>query len=327
MKLIHGGIPVLLLALSVGCASTREEPAEHESLMSKREQNALLAKARPLEEFNLSPSFPFGNGSLYLGSAVLEPGQSAVRRFEPGGMPVIELTGKSARRTMKVLLDTAANASWMQYSAAAKNDATFISNKGKVVPSIGVVSSKGVDAFAAVIPLLHIDGLTLNNTPLYVRMARGLMQPPMYSSSVPLVDAVLGYDNLRQFQYIQFDLAAGTVRFSTSTPYTPNDNLLIGQANLSSVCRDALAVQGSVFGQPVPIILDFAGDYAFARGDTRNPVTKQVELGEVVFVEVPTEVLARQDRYPRAGRKLLGKYLVTICPRRGLVYFERPTNP
>jgi len=43
-------------------------------------------------------------------------------------------------------------------------------------------------------------------------------------------------------------------------------------------------------------------------------------------VNVPTTVLAVQDLYPRAGRKLLAKYVVTVCPRNGVVYFERPAG-
>lgn len=315
---------LLLVALAAGCATTGNR-SEHEEFLGTREQKSLLAKARPLQEFGFSPSFPFGTGMLYFGATLLEPNQTAAKTFAPGGMPVIEIQGDSPRKKLRVLLHTSSHTSWMQYSCAAKNDITFLRHNGGVIPYIGSAIPQGA-TFAGVIPLLQIDGLTLNNTPFYIRMAKGTMEPVVYNSTVPRVDAVLGYDNLRQFQFIQFDLQKGIVRFSTSTPYTPNEKILTGQAILSTVCRDCLAVQGSVFGQPVPIVLDFVGNYAFARGDTRDPVTKQVELGEVVFLNEPNEVLSAQDTYPRAGRKMLEKYVVTICPRQGVVYFERPAE-
>jgi hypothetical protein len=315
---------LLLLLLPAGCTSTGTQ-TDAEQLMGQREQNLLLAKARPLQEFGLSPSFPYGNQLLYLGATLLETEQSAIRSFEPGQMPLIQLEGASPRKQMTVLLDTAANASWMQYSSAAENGVIFLQNDGRAIPYLGKTGPNGASAFAGIIPLLKIDQLTLNKTPFYIRMARGTMQPATYTPSAPRVDAVLGYDNLRQFRFIQFDISRGTVRMSTSTRYTPSEERLIGTAGISTLCRDSLAVDGSVFGTPTPIVLDFAGDFAFARGDTRAPVTQQLELGEVVFVKVPTTVLAVQDKFPRAGRQLLKQYIVTICPRQGVVYFERPS--
>ncbi len=316
---------LLLLALVAGCMSSGNQ-AEPEELMGIRKQNSLLAKARSLEEFGFSLSFPFDNGMPYVGATLLEPDQAAVRRFAPGGMPVIEMQGESPRRTLTVLLDAASNASWMEYSCAAGNDLTFLEYNGQAMPYRGTTGTKGANAFAGVIPLLRIDQLTLNNTPFYIRMATGTMEPVVYSSTTPRVDAVLGYDNLRQFQYFQFDLQNGMVRFSSSAPYIPDEDRLMGKVAISTICRDCLAVDGAVFGEPVPIVLDFAGDYAFARGDTREPITKQIELGDVVFVNQPTQVLIAQDTYPRAGRRMLEQYVITVSPREGVVYFERPTE-
>jgi len=324
MKLyIRHAVILLLPALIAGCRSSGDQSGNGE-LMGMREQRSLLVKSRPLQEFGLTPSFPFGNDVLYLGGTLLEPGQTATLRFTPGGMPIIGLQGRSGRKTMSALLDTASNVSWMQYSSAEKNDLAFLSSNSGPIPYRGTAVSEGVDAYAAVIPLLHLDQLTLNKTPFYIRMARGTMQPMIYSSMPPRVDAVLGYDNLRQFAYLQFDLREGVVRFSTSDLYVPDEDRLMDKVAISQVCRDCLAVEGAVQGETVPIVLDFAGDFAFARGDTREPQTSQVALGDVVFLNVKNEVLASQDKYPRAGRRMLEKYVVTVCPREGVVCFERP---
>lgn len=323
MKFIPQLIILLIAALAAGCASTGDQ-AEAEQFLGNREQHALIAKTTSLGEFGFSPSDHYGNGLLFYGAMVLEPNQTAAMTFEAGGLPVIELQGKSSRTKMTVLLDTSSNVSWMQYSCAAKNDLAFLDFNGQVVPYRGTASTAGANAYAGVLPFLQIDQLILNNTPFYIRMAKGKMEPLIHSSTAPQVDAVLGYDNLRQFQYIQFNQREGTVRFSTSTPYTPDENRLIGSAAISAVCMDSLAVDGAIFGEPTPIILDFAGDYSFASGTTQEPVTKQVQLGEIVYINVPTERLSARDIYPRAGMKMLEKYIVTIRPRKGVVHFERP---
>ena len=316
--------PLLLCALFAGCTTT-ETTNQTETFMGQREQKMLLAKARPAQDFNLSPSFPFGNNVLYLGGTRLEPNQSETQHYAPHSMPLIKMQGPARQSAYSALVNTALSVSWMQYSCAAPADCTFLSNNGEIIPYFGTESTEGANAYAGLIPELHIGAVNLNNTPLFIRMARGPMTPAAYSATRPKVDAVLGWDNLRQFQFIQFDPAQGEITISTSsTSYVPNEERLIGKAAISPGRADKLTVLGAISGQEAQIILDFAGDFAFARADTRDPVTKQVDLGEIVYLDVATEVLAAQDRFPRAGRKLLEKFVVTVCPRDGVVYFERP---
>ena len=52
--------------------------------------------------------------------------------------------------------------------------------------------------------------------------------------------------------------------------------------------------------------------------------TDMIEVGEVVYVKEPTIRVATGDGLPRVGANMLRKYLITICPRAGVVYFERP---
>jgi len=323
MKFIHRFSTFLLVALLAGCASTGNR-SDDERFLGKREQFTLLAKARPLSEFGFSPSYRYGKDLPFFGAAVLEPNQTASMPFLSANMPVVELQGKSAGTKLTVLLDTSSNASWMQYSCAKENDLAFLEYTDQPIPYLGRSGTAGADAYAGVVPLLHMDQLTLSNAFFYIRMARGTMMPEVYSRSAPRVDAVLGYDNLRQFQNIQFNLREGTVSFSSSTPYTPDENRLIGSADISTVCSDALAVDGVFYDESAPVILDFAGDYSFACANAREAVTKQVELGEIFFVNVPTQGLVAREKYARAGRGMLEKYIVTVCPRKGVVYFERP---
>lgn len=316
--IVHRFHLVLLAALLAGCATT--DPLAPETLLGEREQKSLLAKARPASEFNFAP-LPLGNGTIYIGSTLLRREQSATLFSFDSSMPVIEIMG---RQGMQFLVDTASAESWIEYSSAARNKVVFLKNNGQIIPYLGQAGTEGASAYAGVVPRLRIDSIDLENVPFFVRMAKGTMEPVVYSKTAPRVDGVLGYDNLRQFESIQFDLQAGIIRISTSETYSPDQQRLVGEAPISTICRDRLAVDGAIDGQSVPIVLDFAGDLAFARGDTRAAKTDQVDLGEIVYLNVPTSVLAAHDAYPRAGRNLLKKYLVTVCPRDGVVYFERP---
>jgi hypothetical protein len=54
--------------------------------------------------------------------------------------------------------------------------------------------------------------------------------------------------------------------------------------------------------------------------------TSMIALGEIVYVNEPTIRITSADGLPRAGADMLRKFIVTICPREGRVYFERPAR-
>jgi hypothetical protein len=96
------------------------------------------------------------------------------------------------------------------------------------------------------------------------------------------------------------------------------------KARILNLPNFGLAVDGAIFDQSVPIILDIAGDYSFARSDvTEEGLTKQVSIGDLVFRSVPTLPLPEKSSPPRAGKKMLENYIITIASREGMVYFER----
>jgi hypothetical protein len=144
----------------------------------------------------------------------------------------------------------------------------------------------------------------------------------------PQVHAVLGYDMLKSFEFIQFDTRGKKVTLSATDPYTPSAGRLIGEALLiNNALNTGLIIKGAIDGKEMPIMLDFAGNYYFRRGDVSTPTTELVSLGSnVVYLDAPTITGTFTDKMPRAGNMMLEKYLVTVCPRKGVVYFERP-NP
>ncbi|WP_372807759.1 hypothetical protein [Pontiella sp.] len=322
-------LPALVVcALLAGCQSNNKKTAEDgEILMPKMQQNTYLSHARAPQEFGFA-AYPVGNGIGFQGTGHLHPNHMATVEFLKGKVPVIEMRGMSKRKKINMLLDTSSNASWMEFINAEEFGAIFLGIEGKYVPYRGGYNTGGADAYAAVVKQMRINQLFIENTPLYVRMAMNSLGPMARGIVKPTVEGVMGYDVMRNFEYIQFNLDQGAVQFSASIPYVPNEQHLMTKARIVPQKDYGLAVEGAIFGTATPIILDFAGDFHFVRSDAKVAITKQVSIGDIVYRKVPTmlypvdETRAAQP-LPRAGRRMLEDYVVTICPKLGLVYFER----
>jgi hypothetical protein len=254
----------------------------------------------------------------------VHPLHAASANFIGGNAPVIKVQGKARRMKMNALLDTSSPNSWMEFDRAEEFGAIPLGMNGQVFPYQGGYDTGAVNAFAAVVSQMRIDQLFIEDIPLYVRMAAYSLGPQNRGIFSPGIDGVLGYDVLGVFEYIQLDLKAGTVGFSATSPYTPNENLLMTAARIVSAVNYGLAVEGAIFDEPTPIIIDIAGNYHFESSTAESAVTEQVSLGEVVYLNVPTRLPTQRNLPPRAGRLMLEKYIITICPKKGVVYFERP---
>lgn len=314
---------LLLTVLLAGCNSPEKNDSQ-QRVLSEKEQKAFLSMVKQPQRFGFSV-YPGRDGAISLnGSARLHPLHVAEANFAGGDAPVIKMRGKAARMRMKALLDTSSPTSWMEYTTAVKFDAFPLGLDEQVFPYQGGYDTGNVNAFAAVVTQLRIDQLCIEDIPLFVLMAANSLGPLNRGVYSPNIDAVIGYDVLGNFEYIHIDLVAGTVDLSATTPYTPNENLLMTEARIVPAPNSGLAVEGSVFGEKTPIVLDIAGNYHFENSTADASITRQVSLGDVVYVKVPTRLPVTQNLPPRAGRLMLEKYIITICPKKGVVYFERP---
>ena len=293
-----------------------------EYVLSKAQQESYLSDTRPPSFYGFN-AFTVEQGIDFRGFARLHPNHLASFQFLRDNIPVVKMRGRSSRSKMNVLLDTSSAVSWMELSKSEQFDARFLGFNNLAIPYRGGFDTGNVDAYAGVVSQLRIDQLFLENVPFYIRMAKNSLGPQERGIRQPRIDAVLGYDNLRVFEYIRFDPHENVVSFSSTIPYVPHKDLLMTSAPITNVDNHGLAVKGEIDGKSFPIILDFAGDYSFSRGDVKVGVTKQVSLGEVVYRQVPTLLLPETFEPPYAGRKMLEQYIVTICPRKNVVYFER----
>lgn len=312
-------LPAIAILLS-GCV-TNDSKNNQEEVLPTTQQNTYLSHAKMPQHFGFE-THPTKDGIGMRGAARLHPNHMASKPFIKGNIPIISVQGKAARQKMKTLLDVTSPASWVEFTTSQKMGATFLGTDDEVIPYRGPLNTGEVPCYGAVIRQLRIEQLFMENVPLYVRMAMNSLGPFARGIQVPKVEAVMGYDILEQFEYIQFDFAAGGVMFSSTIPYYPHQALLMTEAKIKKIPHYGLAVEGAIFGSEMPILLDFAGDFHFARGDAKVNYTKQVSLGDIVYRQVPTLLLPISGTPPRAGRKMLEQYLITICPKKGVVYFE-----
>jgi len=314
--------PLLLTALLFGCATDSAKNADEEFVLPQMQQNTYLSHAKMPQIYGFSV-YPTKEGLGMRGKARLHPNHMAGVNFVKGQIPVIQMNGRAKRMKMNALLDPSSPSSWMEFNTSQEFEAVFMGMDERYFPYHGGYNTGNVSGYAAVITQMRIDQLLIENTPLYVRMAMNSLGPLARGIAVPHIDAVIGYDVLSNFEYVQFDFDSEVVKFSSSIPYLPHQDLLMTEAKIKPLQGYGLAVDGAIFGEPTPIILDFAGDYYFARGDIKVSQTRQVSIGDVVYRKVPTLLLPINNSPPRAGRKMLESYIITICPKLDTVYFER----
>ena len=317
-----GKIFILILSAALlGCQTTDYNSGE-EYVLPETQQNTYLSHAKMPQNYGFT-AFPVKGGIGITGKARLHARHVASAKFLKGKVPVIQMRGRAKRMKMNALLDTSSPATWMEFNAAQSFESTFLAMDEDYVIYQGGYNTGEAPAYGAVVNQMRLDQLFIENIPLYVRMAMNSLGPLARGIKVPNIEAIIGYDVLKQFEYVQFDFDAETVIFSSSTPYTPHQDLLMTTAKIKPQRNFGLAVEGAIFGKPTPIILDIAGDYHFARGDVKVSVTKQVSIGDIVYRRVPTLLLPANSSPPRAGRRLLENYIVTVCGKQGIVYFEQ----
>lgn len=321
-RILNLGIGLLITGTLSGCL-TATQPDEY--ILSQAQQESYLENTRMPQQFGFT-IFQSKDGLDVNGAARLHPTHMTRTDFAKGSVPVIKMQGHSRREKMNVLLDMSAPSSWLELGKSQEFKAMFLGVNDELFPYRGVYNTGEATAYAGVVTQMRINQLIMEDIPFYIRMAKNSLGPLARGIQVPQVNAVLGYDNLRSFEFIQFDLKNNQVTFSSSKPYVPNEERVMTKAKIINQRNYGLAVEGALFGKATPILLDFAGDYHLARGDMKVNTTRQVSIGDLVVRQVPTMLLPAHNSPPRVGRKLLEPYTITICNKQGVVYFERPTE-
>ena len=314
-------ILLLCILLLVGCKTPINSTIE--TKLPEMKQQAYLSHAKPARHFGYQV-FPISNNEIGMrGNARLHPNHRAVVAMKKNKIPVIEIAGRNYRNPAPALIDTSSPDSWMEFSYSQTINTEFLSFRERNFPYRGKHNTGGVPAYAAIAYQLRIGQLFIENMPLYIRMATGSLGMQARNVQFPAIRTVIGYDLLKLFSYVQFNFINGTIDFNTMNPFTPNEKWLLAKTSIIDKQGEGLIIEGALFGEKTPFVLDLAGDYHLAHANADNPTARQISVGELVFRKVPQTTLPPQV-LPRLGRYLFTDLIITICPKTGTVYFERP---
>ena len=309
------------ILLMVGCKTSIYPTTE--TKLPEIQQKAYLSHAKPARHFGYQV-FPISNNEIGMrGNARLHPNHRAVVAMEKNKMPVIEIAGRNYRNPAPALIDTSSPDSWMEFSYSQSINTDFLNFRERNFPYRGNHNTGGVPAYGAIAYQLRIGQLFIEDMPLYIRMATGSLGMQARNVQSPAIRTVLGYDLLKLFSYVQFNFINGTIDFNTMNPFTPNEKWLLAQTSIIDRENEGLVIEGALFGQKTPFILDLVGDYHLAHANADLLPARQLSLGELVFRKVPQTTLPPKV-LPRLGRYLFTDLIITICPQAGTVYFERP---
>lgn len=315
-----------LLAL-LGCATT---PKDKPTIPFTQEQSkALYAKARPPQVFGLTV-YTSDNGPFFAGAGRLHPGQQAERPLlgeKNSVAPLVGLNGRGAK-DMPALLDTTAKDNWLTARMGQQLGLTMLSAPGPYVSQAQHVYDD-IGGLAGVAHQIGMEELTAENVVFHVRAATGPLGPLARWVTQPTPEIVLGTSFLRAFSSVQVDYPQRKVRFAATHRYpAPAPDRLVAALPLKDV-QGALAVEGALDGDPMTILLDVAGDFELVMNEPPETTIRRLSLGDLVFPP-GVNVVASMDQglgtttYPRIGRRLLSRFVVTFDFRGKLVYFERP---
>ena len=136
--------------------------------------------------------------------------------------------------------------SWMEFSYSQTINTDFLSFRERNIPYRGNHNTGGVPAYAAIAYQIRIGQLFIENMPLYIRMATGSLGLQARNIESPPLRAVLGYDLLKLFSYVQFNFLNGTIDFDTMNPFVPNEKWLIAKTSILDEEDEGLVIEGAL---------------------------------------------------------------------------------
>jgi hypothetical protein len=300
----------LLLLVAAGCKTTEPETKP----LSWKEQSAYLGKVKDPRMYGFSIYRTPGGSIEYRDGIRLHPRQGAdlaMKASEPL-RPVVDLKGGSS-----VLLDFSASSGCLEFGLAKRLGALPV---GERTATMIRQPGEEIDGSLSVIPVLRFQNLYVERPLMVVRMATGPLGRAARGVTEPQVKGVVGWDLLRKFDQIQLDYAEAKVRILTQTSdYQADPSVLVAMLSLVKAAGGC-AVRGTVDGRSELIVIDPAGDFELATpGGTSVAalvLAEGFELSNPAVVESPGAI--------RLGAQFLKNYKVTVCPKAGVLYFEKP---
>ncbi len=298
--------------------------------MNEREIRAYTRRGRDPRAFYFSIREDSQGQLIFVDAHRQVTDHTAVLPFESprrSRFPLIAVQASPARRPYLAVLDSTASESWTSMDRMdALNLTIILIDDG----TLGTEPDHVIDTLPGLLsaaPHLYLDSLKVEAPLFFARTAEGPLWPLSRSSDAAHADAVLGLPFLRSFAYVQWDFPGRSMVFSAGQPYEPDPDALLAELPISSDSA-GLMVTASVDGRMTRVLLDTAGDFAFAMDDPPGAVLPQLRLGDLVSRRIRTvstrTLPVSRPEVPRIGIQWLSAYRVTLDNHRRVVYLESP---
>ena len=326
---------------AAGCASSI--PLE-QSPLTQNDVDQFLASGRDPRVLGIT-TYQDPGGPRYEFANRPHPSQSARMDFispKNTKFPVIEAQS-AITDLFPMLVDSSARQTWgAMTSAKGLEYRVFAPPTGEYADHV----IAEIPGYAGAGNTLILDELHIETPIYYMAPASGMLGtlsriadtpglPPAVQKAreklAKRIPVVMGAATLRNFAFVRFDFPARAVLFSTTRAYKPaNASAVV--ANLPMLdWRGRPAVQAILGGQPLPLVLDTAGDFDLSLPADAPATDGSLSLGDWVLADFRVNFhgeLDLPDKFPaRLGLGILSRYAVTLDYKNCRVWFEDPSRP
>lgn len=338
---LRPSIRVILAAVVTAAAGCTTPEPKGQTALTQDELDRFLAGGRDARYYGIT-IYPDPAGARYEFANRVHQDRAAQLDFlspRPLCLPVVR--AKTATFVdCHVLLDSSARQNWLPMASAKAMDyRTFAPPTGEYADHI--VSD--IPGYAGVANKLILDELHIESPIFYVPPARGDLGPLARVGERPedelgtkalqarrslaaRTHVVMGAALMRSFAYIRIDFPRRQIRFSSHATFRPTSASAVRACLPMRDWKGRPAVQGSLGGQPLLLVIDTAGDFDLAlppdAGELEGPLT----LGEWMLEDIrtaPHTELGLPEAFPaRLGLGVLSRAAVTLDHKNRLVWFE-----
>ena len=328
------------LLFAAGCASPA---ARRQTPLSQAELDQFLAGGRDARYYGITTYQDAAGARFEFANRVHQDRSAQMDFSSPRPLRIPVLKARTATFVpFNLLLDSSARQNWLLLqSVAAMDYRTFKPPTGEYADH--VVSE--IPGYAGVANKIVLDELHVESPVFYVAPARGDLGPAARAGSpagaAPVsaprralaarTHAVMGAALMRSFAFIHFDFPNRFVRFSSHATYRPaSPSAVLAHLPLRD-WRGRPAVQGTLAGKPILLVIDTAGDFDLSLPGDADGATGPLVLGELALDEVRISshaALGLPETFPaRLGLGILSRYAVTLDHKNQRVWFEGKPLP
>jgi len=303
-------LSIFILFFLLGCQTIPVKPKP----ISWNRQQAYLSRVRDPRIFGLS-IYQTPTGLQIRGGGRLHPRQAAAfpMKAKRPLRPVVELGG-TFRSKGAVLIDLLSSRTWLEFNIAKKLKATPV---GEQKAELVLCPDEDVSACLSILPSLRLGQLYIENQLVYVRLSEGSLGSLARNMEELGLQGVIGWDIIQKMEQVRLLYSTGQIALFTTDPYDPNPAQLLETLPLVPHAG-ACVVRGIIDGTDHLILIDPAGDFEIAT-ENGTPVNSLQLSTKWVLSDLESAI---SPGGIRIGARLLEKYDITICPKKGIVHFE-----